>query len=101
LAKAGLYALGESAYRNRILIAWIRSGATPADAAWCERVDLPKRWQPPRFPVGGADVLALGVPAGPRVGDLLSKLESWWIDGDFSADTPALQQKLRELAGAS
>lgn len=100
-AKASFYALGEAGYRKRILIAWTRSGAEPADAAWRDRIKLPERWRPPRFPIGGADVLALGVPAGPRVGELMSKLESWWIDGDFTADTPALRQKLRELAGAS
>lgn len=99
-AKTSLYALGESAYRNRALVAWTRSGAGPSDAAWRERSSLPERWQLPRFPIGGADVLALGVAAGPRVGELLSKLEAWWIDGDFAPDTPALRQKLREFAGA-
>ena len=46
----GLGALGRSA---------------PDDPAWRDRYALPERWQPPRFPLGGADVMALGVAAGP------------------------------------
>ena len=61
------------------LVAWVRSGDAPASQAWRERLALAERWQPPRFPLGGADVMALGVPAGPRVGELLGALER--IDG--------------------
>ena len=66
--------------------------AMPPDSqAWRTRFALPERWQPPRFPVGGADVMALGVPAGPRVGEMLRALEAWWIAGDFAADEAALR----------
>ncbi len=98
-AKACLYAEGEQAYRECVLMVWARSAAPPADRAWRERLDLPKRWQPPRLALGGADVMALGVPVGPRVGELLRALEAWWIAGDFAADEAALRTKLGELAG--
>ena len=65
---------------------------------WRHRFSLPDRWPPPRFPLSGADVLALGVPAGPRVGEILRALEDWWIAGDFAADERALRAKLAELA---
>ena len=97
-AKACLYAAGAGAYRERVLIAWARSGDAPADEAWRLRFMLPERWPPPRFPVSGADVMALGVAAGPRVGELLRSLEAWWIAGDFTADEAALRAKLAELA---
>jgi poly(A) polymerase len=96
-AKAQLYAGGEAAYREGVLLAWARSGDTPTSDAWRRRLSLPGRWQPPVFPVGGADVMALGVPAGPRVGDLLRTLEGWWIAGDFTADEAKLRSKLQEL----
>jgi len=48
--------------------------------------------------VSGEDVIALGVPAGPRVGALLRALEAWWIADDFRAERGALLAKLRELA---
>ncbi len=97
-AKACLYAEGEAGYRHRVLIAWARSGDPPASQGWRDRLALPERWQPPRFPLGGADVMALGLPAGPRVGELLRALEAWWIAGDFSADGGALRAKLAEMA---
>ncbi len=98
-AKACLYAEGEADYRQRVLIAWARSGDPPDSQGWRDRFALPERWQPPRLPLGGTDVMALGVPTGPRVGELLRALEAWWIAGDFAADEAALRAKLAELAG--
>jgi len=97
-AKACLYAEGESAYRQRVLIAWARSGNAPSSQGWRDRFALAQRWQPPRFPLGGADVMTLGIPSGPRVGELLRGLEEWWIAGDFAADEATLRAKLAELA---
>jgi poly(A) polymerase len=97
-ARACLYAESATAYRQRVLIAWARSGDGPDNAAWRSRYTLPERWQPPRFPLGGADIMALGVPAGPRIGELLRALEAWWIAGDFAADEAALRVRLGELA---
>jgi len=101
LARACLYAEGEAAYRGRVLIAWARSGAPPASAAWRERLALPERWAAPRFPLGGADVMALGVPAGPRIGEVLRALEAWWIAGDFAADEAALRARLHQVVGCT
>jgi tRNA nucleotidyltransferase/poly(A) polymerase len=97
-AKAYLYAGGEAAYRDRMLVAWARSGAAGDNEPWRKRLALPERWQPPRFPIGGAEVMALGIPAGPRVGEMLRELEAWWVTGDFAANEDALRVKLRELA---
>jgi poly(A) polymerase len=81
-----------------VLIAWARAGDAPESQTWRNRLALPERWQPPHFPIGGADVMALGVPAGPRVGEILRALEAWWIAGDFTADAAALLAKLDEMA---
>lgn len=101
VAKAYLYRHGAAAYRERVLLAWARSGDGPESQPWRHRLSLPERWQVPRFPIGGADVMALGVPAGPRVGELLRALEAWWIAGDFTADEAALCAKLGELVGTT
>jgi len=97
-ARAALYRLGPDAYRDRVLIAWARAGEPPASRAWQRLLALPERWQAPRFPLGGADVLALGVAAGPRVGELLRTVEDWWAAGDFAADAEALRARLAHLA---
>jgi poly(A) polymerase len=96
-ARACLYADGEAAYRERVVIGWARSGDPPADPAWRDRYSLPGRWQPPRFPIGGADVVALGVAPGPRVGELLRALEDGWIAGDFAADETTLRTELQRM----
>jgi poly(A) polymerase len=100
-ARAALYRLGPEAYGERVLIAWARSGDPPDSEAWRRQLALPERWQAPTFPLGGADVLAQGVPPGPRIGELLRTLEAWWIAGDFGADAAMLRAKLRELAAAT
>jgi poly(A) polymerase len=98
-AKAWLYRRGTTAYRERVVLDWMRSSAPPDSGAWSRRFELPDRWQPPRFPLTGADVLAHGVPAGRRVGEILRALEEWWIVGTFTADETALRAKLAKLAG--
>jgi poly(A) polymerase len=98
-ARAYVYAHDEAAYRERVLLLWARAGDPPASEEWRLRLTLPKRWQAPVFPISGADVMTLGVPAGPRVGELLRTLEAWWIAGDFAADEGVLRAKLEELAG--
>jgi poly(A) polymerase len=100
-ARACLYREGAQAYRERLLIAWVRSGAPPSSAAWRERLALCESWLPPRLPIGGADVVALGVSPGPRVGALLRELEGWWIAGDFAAGEDALRARLADLVAAS
>ncbi len=99
-ARQYLYLDGEHAYRDRMLIAWARSGAPANDPDWRHRFTLPERWRAPKFPIGGADVMALGVPAGPTVGMILSALEGWWMGNDFTANEAQLRAKLSELASA-
>ncbi len=41
----------------------------------------------PPFPLKAADLQAVGVPAGPELGQTLNELKEWWIDADF----PGLQ----------
>jgi tRNA nucleotidyltransferase/poly(A) polymerase len=56
-------------------------------------------WQKPVFPLGGDDLAALGIAAGPKMGALLARLETEWADGDFRAGHDALVARAAELAG--
>ncbi|MNE33589.1 hypothetical protein D3C80_1272680 [compost metagenome] len=51
----------------------------------------------PAFPLSGADVLAEGVPAGPRVGEVLSALEDKWVEANFAIDRAALTARLKDV----
>ncbi len=45
-------------------------------------------WQAPEFPIGGKDLLALGVTPGPAIARLLGKIREKWIEAGFpSAET--------------
>lgn len=56
----------------------------------------------PVFPLSGADVAALGVPPGPRMGQALAALRRWWREGGCVATREACLGELRRrlaLAG--
>jgi poly(A) polymerase/tRNA nucleotidyltransferase (CCA-adding enzyme) len=68
----------------------------PGDwAGLAARLDSTPR---PVFPLQGRDALALGVPAGPRVGALLGEVRAWWLAGGCVADHGACLARLRALA---
>ncbi len=93
-ARRALYRDGARQWQRRALAA----AAAGAGVRWRTLYALPQSWQAPRFPLRGADALALGIAPGPRVGDLLARVEAWWIEGDFAADEAALRQRLAEMA---
>ncbi|EKV26612.1 tRNA nucleotidyltransferase [Caenispirillum salinarum AK4] len=95
------YRLGPERLRDRALILWAgeRAGTGRLDSArtarWMRLMDVALDWTPPSPPVRGRDILNLGVPPGPRVGDLVRTAEDAWIDSDFRADRQSLLQTLR------
>ncbi|MEK1924516.1 MAG: CCA tRNA nucleotidyltransferase [Rhizobium giardinii] len=56
-----------------------------------------ENWQKPAFPLTGADVLAAGIAAGPRVGEVLGMLEDQWVEGNFNADRATLVARLQSM----
>ena len=97
-AKAHLYRLGSDAFSRAARVAWARSGAPATDPARRDRSVLATRWSPPEMPVNGGDILAIGVPAGPRVGKILKAFETWWISAEFPGDGDVQMAKLLALA---
>ncbi|MCW5732073.1 MAG: CCA tRNA nucleotidyltransferase [Alphaproteobacteria bacterium] len=98
--RAAIYREGQVAMRERALLAWAR--AEPgAMADWPDLIRRIEEWSPPRLPVSGADVLALGVPSGPELGRLLRAVEAHWIANDFRDERPALLAELKRRATAA
>ncbi|MDQ2634711.1 MAG: CCA tRNA nucleotidyltransferase [Pseudomonadota bacterium] len=52
-----------------------------------------EKWEAPNFPLKGADLQAIGVPAGPEMGKLLKRLEEEWVEGGFGLDGGALLER--------
>jgi poly(A) polymerase len=88
--KVCLYKLGASLYRGRLLLAWAGGDAPPDDDAWRATAALADSWRRPNFPLGGADLMALGLKPGPALGALLKELEARWAAGGFAADRETL-----------
>ncbi len=95
--RRALYRLGRARFRDLVLLAWAVCGDGQVFRAMLETAD---RWEEPVLPVRGADVLALGVEAGPEVGRLLAALETWWMARDFEPDRAAALKQLAALAAA-
>ena len=52
---------------------------------------------PPPFPLKGSDALALGMHAGPEIGNILRSLEDEWRANDFAASRDELLAALTDL----
>ncbi|MCX8996596.1 CCA tRNA nucleotidyltransferase [Rhizobiaceae bacterium BDR2-2] len=92
------------AVRLRLALASARAEARAKDAAMLRAarlsslLKLAERFERPRFPLTGADVLKAGVPAGPRVGQVLERLESQWVEMNFSLSREKLLERLEKHA---
>jgi poly(A) polymerase len=97
-ARALLYRLGGQTFVDRVLLAWSRSEAGAKDAVWHELATLPERWPVPAFPLKAADLMSLGLVAGPQLGSALRSAEAAWVAADFPTDRTALDAIAEEAA---
>jgi poly(A) polymerase len=91
-----LYRLGPERYRDLALL--LAADGAIAVERRDELLALARDWTPPRFPIAGRDAVALGIPPGERVGQLLDRVREWWEAGDFAADRAACLAHLEELS---
>jgi poly(A) polymerase len=101
LARALLYSLGPQAFTDRVLLAWSRAEAGPADIAWRELVSLPRHWTAPDFPLRSADFTRRGVPPGPALGAAMRIAKESWISADFPSDDAAIEAIAEQAARQS
>lgn len=100
-----LYRQGVEGVRTRLKLALAsaRADLSAGDAAMQKVARLStlltraEKFKKPGFPLSGADVMAAGVEAGPKVGELLKNLEEKWIDVNFSLDRAALTARLKTM----
>lgn len=95
-----LHRLGRRDFAMALIWSWAL-GPDPADCTWRHSaLRRAERWVVKPFPINGADVLAMDVPAGPAIGRLLKQLEAFWVANGFIDDERALRAKLAELVAA-
>lgn len=91
-----LYRTGPDVFDDLVLLGWAESTGDNDDA-WRGLLTLAERAPVPAFPIGGKDVLARGVPAGTRVGELLEAVEQWWMAQGFPPDRDSCLEHLSGL----
>ncbi len=90
-----LYRLGVARYRDLALL--LAADGKIEKTRLAGLLEPTTNWTPPRFPLAGHDVTALGIPPGPRVGQLLNAVRRWWEEGDFAANRAACLDRLHEI----
>jgi poly(A) polymerase len=95
--RRAIYRLGNCAFRDRVMLAWAGAGGEKAQA-WRALVAHGQMWTPPKLPLTGEEVMAAGVPAGPKVGLVLREVEDWWVDADFPDDKLSIVERLKAVA---
>jgi poly(A) polymerase/tRNA nucleotidyltransferase (CCA-adding enzyme) len=79
-----------------ILVA--RTWLAQRDAAGCDELRKRVAAMPrPVFPLQGRDVLALGIAAGPRVGEILGAARAWWWENGCVDDLERCLEKARNI----
>ena len=94
--RRAIYQIGNQAFRDRVMLAWAGAGGEKAQQ-WRALTAHAQMWTPPKLPLSGDDVLAAGVPAGPKVGRILREVEDWWIDADFPDDRLSIIERLKAV----
>ena len=94
--RRALYLLGAETFHGRIMLQWAAHGGNAAQ--WRALVAHAQMWARPKLPLGGDDVMKAGVPAGPKVGEVMREIEAWWIDADFPDDKLAIIERLKAIA---
>lgn len=92
VARRRLYRLGADRYRDRIMLAWARSGRLVDEAVWIDLASLPDRWVPPAFPLKAADFVSRGIAEGPALGHVMVLAEDAWLAANFPLDAPAVKK---------
>jgi poly(A) polymerase len=95
-----LYRLGTQRFRDRVLLGWAADPKPSNAVQWRALLALADAWERPSFPLTGRDVMAAGVPEGPLVGRVLSEVEDWWIDAEFTEDEFSLAERLKAVVQA-
>jgi poly(A) polymerase len=95
--------IGAERFADLVLLGWAQEMADavrlPADrtARWQGLLAVAQSWQGREFPLRGRDIIELGVAPGPRVGEVLGRVETWWEDGGYQADADECRACARDL----
>jgi poly(A) polymerase len=88
-----LFEYGAENVRDGLLLLSADESAFDLKAA----LAIVEKWESPVLPIQGEDLLRLGIPEGPRVGEILRAVEAWWIAKDFRPDKAACLAEAKRI----
>ena len=97
--RLAIHRLGPRLYADLVRLGQVAGDI--GDAVADELVALAADWRPRELPIGGADLLALGVPPGPELGRMLADVRRAWEEADFTLDREACLARAAALAAAT
>ena len=92
--RRALYRYGADRYGDLLRLA---ATDQPDPAALAAALAEAAAWRPRKLPLTGDDLIAHGVPPGPRLGALLAEVEAWWLAQDLAPDHAACLAHARRL----
>ena len=98
--RAILYKLGIDNFVRLTRLYWAKDKKISNISQWRALLAMGHSWKAPKFPIEAKDILLLGVPEGPLVGEILNEVENWWIDSDFIEDKASLFERIKAIVGA-
>jgi len=99
-AREALYRLGKLNFINQVLCQWSKDSNEKTTINWRALVEVGSSWEKPDFTIKAVDVLNMGIPEGPKLGEILDELEEWWINNDFIDDQFSLIERLKAICFA-
>jgi poly(A) polymerase len=75
------------------ILAQVETG-TPDTATLYGLLCFAGDWKQPSFPLTGADLIAAGIAPGPVMGQIMAKIQDWWVAADFTPDREACLERL-------
>ncbi len=91
-----IYRYGKERFRDMVMMSYSIYGFADTKAHR-EMLEFVEEYEIPQFPLGGDDILALGVKEGEEVGRLLEKAEKYWIEKDYKPDKNELVEFIKNL----
>lgn len=93
-----LYRQGQQRVRDLVRLRWAEDVKPSNAVQWRAELAIIDSWARPVFPLTGRDVMSAGVPEGPLVGRVMSEVEEWWIDSNFTDDPFSIAERLKAVA---
>ncbi len=95
-----MFGYGRRAASDALLLTQADSAASPEDVGFAAARRFIAKSAELKTPIAGKDMLALGIPAGPRIGHALKVFDRLWAEAGFPSDPKTIERLAHRSAEA-